>query len=157
MKTHLLTHQRQLTLLAILLDKKSFSQESVYQMDIAGRAVTDEALCSFWQKIEPSVKFTTGLCAPKAWECDERRGDTCPVTLENRSVCTEPSKFGLPFEMGHCTFNVFIQGFLGEYILMPNNWTRITVEQSRSCLSLGEPLSRQAIRVKIKCEKGASL
>jgi hypothetical protein len=151
LKTHLLTQQRQLTLLAILLDKKSFSQEAVYQVDIAGRAVTDAALCSFWQKIEPSVNFATGLCAPKTWECDERRGDTCPVTLENRSVCTEPSKFGLPFETGHCTFSVFTQGFLGEYVLMPNN--RTTVNSGKACLVLGEPLSRQAIQVKIKCEK----
>jgi len=53
----------QLALSAKLLDKKSFSQTEEYHMTFVGHAITDEALCSFWQKIEPNGNFAKEICA----------------------------------------------------------------------------------------------
>ncbi len=160
LKPQLSHQQHRLTLSARLLDKKSFSQAAVYQMEIAGPTVTDNALCLFWQQIEPSVSFTTGLCVLKAWKCDERRGDTCPIRLEGQSVCTVPSKLGntIPFKTGDCSVNVFTQGPLGEFILKPKNRMTQVVEslrQNKVCLTLSYSPSRHSIRVKIKCDKRA--
>ena len=158
LKPQISGHQHQLTLSARLLDKKSFSQAAVYQLEIAGHTVTDDALCSFWRQIEPGVSFTTGLCVPKAWECDERRGETCPIRLDGYSVCTVPSQLShtIPFQTGDCSVNVFTQGPLNEFILRPKNRKSQQVESLRQhqvCLTLGDLLSRYSIRVKIKCEK----
>lgn len=160
LKPQISGHQHQLTLSARLLDKKSFSQVAVYQLEIAGHTVTDDALCSFWRQIEPGVSFTTGLCVPKAWECDERRGETCPIRLDGYSVCTVPSQLShtIPFQTGDCSVNVFTPGPLNEFILRPKNRKSQLVESLRQhqvCLSLSYSPSRHSIRVKIHCEKKA--
>jgi hypothetical protein len=158
LKPQLSVNQHQLTLSARLLDKKSFSQAAVYQLEIVGHTVTDEALCSFWQQIEPGVSFSTGLCVPKTWECDERRGETCPIRLDGDSVCTVPSQFSdrIPFQTGNCSVNIFTPGPLNEFILKPKNRMTQVVDSLRQhevCLTLSYSPSRYSIRVKIQCEK----
>ncbi|MEK8016364.1 MAG: hypothetical protein VSS75_005810 [Candidatus Parabeggiatoa sp.] len=150
---------RRLRLSARLLNKKSFSQERTFHKKMTSRIVTDEALCLFWQQIEPDVSFNIGICVPKVWACDERRGETCPIQLAGYSVCTMPSKLSdtIAFKMGNCSVNVFTQGPLGEFILKPQNRiAELTVKslmKNKACITLNDRPSRNSIRVKIMCDK----